>query len=401
MTARGLSLRAYLALARGRAPLPGDLPLRPDGPLVWVHAETDEQGRALAHLCGRLRLQRPDVSVIATGAVPDLPGLPRIALPEDRPAVCDAFAAALRPDCGLWAGQALRPALLDAMARQGTWLALLAAADAPWTSPAMRWVPDPAAATLALFDRIHATDAAAMRALRRYGVEPERLRLSGILRDGGLPRDCDTAMHGKLSGHLAGRPVWLAAYLREAEADAVLHAHRQALRLNHRLLLIAVPCDDRAADRLARAAGAGQLRACNWDAGETPDENTQVMLVDGPEELGLWYRLAPLAFIGGSLAPGAGGEDPFEAAALGCALLYGPNVGQHLGAYTQLVEAGAARILRDADSLGSAVSHLVAPDKAAAMAHAGWRVVSEGAALVDTVIAEVLDTLDARMQGAR
>ncbi|SDY73205.1 3-deoxy-D-manno-octulosonic acid transferase [Citreimonas salinaria] len=400
MSARGLNLRAYLALTRGGTAPAGGLPPRPEGPLIWVHADNDEQGRALARLCGRLCLQRPEIAVMATGAVPDQPCLIRHPLPEDRPAAAEAFAAALRPDCALWAGQTLRPALIDAMARQGTHLTLLGATDAPWTSPAARWMPDPAAATLALFDRVHATDGDAMRALRRIGIEPERLRLSGILRDGGLPLDCDMAQHGKLAAHLAGRPLWLAAHLRAAEADLVLRAHRHALRLAHRLLLVTVPHNEDDTATIARAAADSGLRICHWDAGELPDENTQVMLVDGPEELGLWYRLAPLAFIGGSLAPGHGGQDPFEAAALGCALLYGPNVGQHLTAYTQLVEAGAARIVRDADSLAAAVSHLVAPDKAAAMAHAGWRVISEGAALVDTVIAEVLDQLDLRAKAS-
>ena len=104
--------------------------------------------------------------------------------------------------------------------------------------------------------------------------------------------------------------------------------------------------------------------------------------------------MAPLAFLGGSLTAGHGGNDPFEAAALGTAILYGPNVGQHLAAYSLLVEAGAARIVRDADSLTSAVSNLIAPDQAAAMAHAGWDAVTAGAALVDSVIAEIVERLD-------
>ena len=125
-----------------------------------------------------------------------------------------------------------------------------------------------------------------------------------------------------------------------------------------------------------------------------PDETTQMILTETPGELGLWYRLAPLVFLGGSLVPGHGGEDPLEAAVHGTALLYGPNVGRHLPAYSRLAEAGAARIVRDFDSLSAAVSQLIAPDRAAAMAHAGWDVVSQGAALTDELLTLAGDWLD-------
>ena len=119
-------------------------------------------------------------------------------------------------------------------------------------------------------------------------------------------------------------------------------------------------------------------------------------MANQPGELGLWYRLATVSFLGGSLSPGIGGTEPMAAAALGTAILYGPNVRRYMPSYTRLANAGAARIVNDAASLSSAVTHLIAPDHAAAMAHAGWDVVSEGAEVVDTVIALVRDSLEKR-----
>ncbi len=188
--------------------------------------------------------------------------------------------------------------------------------------------------------------------------------------------------------------MWLAARLRAAEVNDILRAHRRAVRMAHRLLLIIVPHDEAEAPAIARAVEAEQMRCANWDAGETLDDNTMVLMAEGPEELGMWYRLAPLAFLGGSLVAGHGGHDPMEAAALGTAILYGPNVGGHLAGYTRLVEAGAARIVRDADSLASALTNLTAPDQAAAMAHAGWDVATASAALVDQVVNEICEELD-------
>jgi len=86
--------------------------------------------------------------------------------------------------------------------------------------------------------------------------------------------------------------------------------------------------------------------------------------------------------------------DPLEAAALGSAILYGPRVGRHVQSFTRLATAGAARIINDSTALGMAVTRLVAPDQAAMMAHAGWDVVSEGAALMDRITDLVQDALD-------
>jgi len=101
-----------------------------------------------------------------------------------------------------------------------------------------------------------------------------------------------------------------------------------------------------------------------------------------------------VSFLGGSLLIGRGDIDPLEAAALGSAVLYGPRVGRYLQSYSRLASAGAARIINDSAALGMAVTRLVAPDQAAIMAHAGWDVVSEGAALMDRITVLVQDTLD-------
>ncbi len=397
MQKRALSLSAYMAWARGAMAGDGfaeDLPERPPGPLIWAHAGGRNRGRALASLCARLCLQRPEVTVVVSGDMPERDGQLPVRLPQDAPTQASTLMRHMRPDVVLWAGQRLRPALLQAARAEGARLIALDASDAMWDSPAPRWLPDPAPATLGLFHRLHANTEAAARRLRRLNVPNGAIRVSGPLTDAAVPLDCEPDLHKEISELLTGRPVWLAAHLRASEAGEILRAHRRAMRLAHRLMLIAVPATDVDFAAIATAIEAEQMRACAWDNGDMPDENTQVLVTEGPEELGLWYRLAPLTFLGGSLVPGVGGTNPFEAAALGTAILYGPNVGRHLAGYSRLVEAGAARIVRDTDSLASAVSHLIAPDQAASMAHAGWDVISSGAALVDEVIAEVTDLLD-------
>jgi 3-deoxy-D-manno-octulosonic-acid transferase len=110
--------------------------------------------------------------------------------------------------------------------------------------------------------------------------------------------------------------------------------------------------------------------------------------------LGLWYRVAPISLVGGSLQP-IGGHNPFEPAALGSAILHGPYVTNFVDIYQRLSEAGAARLVTGPDTLAEAVHELMNPDKAAAMAHAAWEVVSQGAEVTDRALDAIFDRLDA------
>jgi 3-deoxy-D-manno-octulosonic-acid transferase len=400
LSRKPFALSAYLAFARGRPATAAPAPPRPEGPLIWAHAERDETARALAGLIARIQVQRPEISALmtASGALPDLsktlPDCHTLPLATDGLADAQAFAAHWRPDIGFWTGQVLYPALFSRVSAGGTRLVHLGARDDVWEVPAPLWVPDSTTSALSFFDRIFAEDDAALRRLRRAGIPDRRLRRAGPLAETAPPLDCSEDLHEEMAATLSGRPIWLAARVRAGEAVDILQAHMRATRLAHRLLLVLVPATPEDGREIAGLVRSSELRAADWDGGDMPDENTQVLVTEDASELGLWYRLAPIVFLGGSLRPGHGGEDPLEAAAHGAALLYGPNVRNHLSSYTRLVEAGAARIVRDFDTLATAISQLVAPDRAAAMAHAGWDVVSQGAALTDEVTALAFDWLD-------
>ena len=58
-------------------------------------------------------------------------------------------------------------------------------------------------------------------------------------------------------------------------------------------------------------------------------------------ELGVFYRLAGVVFLGKSLT-GEGGQNPIEPAKLGSAILHGPNVGNFADVYEGLDAAGGA-----------------------------------------------------------
>jgi 3-deoxy-D-manno-octulosonic-acid transferase len=398
---RSLSLAAYLAVARrggalGAAP---DRP-RPDGAVIWAHAADAGRADVLVHMAERLAQHRPGLNMVLTS--PD--GPPRSlrahgrviwqALPPDTLAAAEAFLGHWRPDLVLWTGGDLKPAVLICAAREGVPLYLVDAEAALLERSNWRWFPDLARAVLTEFEEIHARDEAAARQARRLGAPPPRVRMTGILRAGALSLPYNLSDRDELAQILRGRPVWLAAMVQRDELETVLAAHREVSRMAHRALLVVVPDELDDSDAMAGALDAAGWRWIAWSTGALPDEATQVILADTRGEMGLWYRLAPVTFMGSSLVSGQHGRDPNEPAAHGSAILYGPNVARYLTRYSRYAEAGAARIVRDTATLAAAVQGLLPPDRAAAMAHAAWDVASRGAEVMDRVVDMILDRLD-------
>lgn len=399
MMGRSLGLAAYLAWERRRpqTPAPPEPP-RPDGLLIWAHAAMPAHRAALVQLAGRLALQRPFARMLITTTSQPSPfhrsGVIETAPPEETPAACAAFIAHWRPALCLWAGGNLRPALLAAADDSGVPLFLVDAEARLLDQRRWRWFPGLPTTLLLRFAQIMARSDADALFLRRLGVSPEDIAITGPFLEGAVPLPHDETIRDELAALLRGRPIWLAAMVQPEEVAIVLRAHRQASRIAHRCLLVMVPDDPARSDGMAAELQRGDWRFRRWSEGERPEEITQVLLADTKGDMGLWYRLAPVTFMGSSLTAGQHGRDPNEPAAHGSAIIYGPDVAAYLISYTRYAEAGAARIVRDAETLAAAVGQLIAPDQTAIMAAAAWDVASEGANVTDRILDLVQDTLD-------
>ncbi|HEY9038502.1 MAG TPA: glycosyltransferase N-terminal domain-containing protein [Roseovarius sp.] len=410
--APSLSLAAYLAWARRGAAGAGAgfTPSceRPRGAVVWGHATSLEHANALVQLVERLSAQRgrtPDMVggglhlLLTTGdgvALPDQARALTIHQPldGDGAGTATAFLAHWRPDVCLWTGGDLRPALLTAADDAGVPLLLVDADTSLLERSSWRWLPDVTGALLCRFQRIMARTEATARSLRRQGVAEDRLTVTGLFQEGAIALPFDEPLRDEMADALRGRPIWLAAKIAHSELDIVLAAHRQASRLSHRLFLIVAPHDPSETDAFRDTLRHGKWRHAIWSQGGMPQEATQVLLADTADELGLWYRLATISFMGRSLIPGMGGSDPNEPAAHGSAIVYGPNVGRYLPGYKRYAGAGGARIVRDADTLAAALAHLIAADRSATMAHAAWEVATAGAQVTDHILEILHDMLD-------
>lgn len=394
--ARGGAEAARLAERLGQPSL-----RRPEGPLVWLHAAGEAQEVAIADLARRLAADAPGAALLITSDRPLAAELPPQAchqfVPNEASRSIATFLDHWRPDLGIWAGATLRPALIHAAAGRHVPMALVDAAGAPDALRGWRGWPRLARATLRVFPWILATDDAAAQAIVGAGADPASVEVTGPLEEDTAAPACNLRERDAIAELLQARPVWLAACVTEAEEAAVVAAHRAAARLAHRLLLVLVPARPARGTALAAAlADEGFTVALRSTEGE-PTRATEVFIGDGDGELGLWYRLAPITFMGGTLDPdGGGGRSPHEPAALGSAILHGPEVGAQAAAYRRFAAAQACRAVRGEAELGDALAELLSPDRAAAMAHAAWRVSTGGADTYERIRSLVEKTLVAR-----
>ena len=398
--ARSLPLSAYLTLRRARGPdagPPGSP--RPHGPLLWIHAASPERLATATVLAARLAGLGLRPTCLVTLAAP--PGSPSPDLPPDllvepapadvRPAV-RAFLDHWRPDLLLWLGGALRPALLAECAerRLPRLLADIWADEVGVDGGS--WLPGVTGTLLGGFDQVFAAHEDALHRLRRTGVE--RLESPGPLDTVAPALTCSERDRADLAAALGTRPVWLAAGLPLQEVEPVVAAYRHAARRSHRLLLIAAPREGLGSEPLIEALRASGLRCASRADGEDPAEDHQVLVADGTAEMGIWYRVAPVAYLGGTLA-GTGCRCPFEAATLGSALILGPHTQPRDAASRRLGGRGAAMRIQQASELGPVLEQLIAPDRAAALAAAAWDEATRGAAAADRIAEAIRERMAA------
>lgn len=402
--AYSIGLTLYNLAARpvaNPAPVPQ---ARPAGILVWLHCGAGESLGVLLEL-GRKLIEDDGVSVLLTlpeGLLAEAEPILRIkarvqAAPPDFARPAQDFLDHWKPDLGILAGGEMRPALLHE-ARLRKLALILVEARAPHLMAGREgWYPGLIKASLTAFRTILALDETEARALRKAGADPDRLQIAGRMEEASAALPHVESDRATLARILATRPVWLAADVAPDEEAAVIAAHRDVLRMAHRLLLILVPQDPaRSADLAAKIEAEEGWRVANRRLDEEPDTETEVYIVEGGAEYGLWYRLAPVTFLGGSLEGSGCVRNPMEAAAMGSAILYGPRSGRFGAAYGRLGAARAARMVGSGSDLGLALGDLLAPDRAARQAQAAWIITSEGA----DVTGRVLDLARAILDGA-
>ena len=354
---------------------------RPQGPLVWFHAASVGESLAVMPLIREIR--RRDIHVLLTTGtvtsaklVSDRMGDEVIHqyVPLDLKGAVHRFLNYWQPDCAIIAESEIWPATIMELSKHHIPQILVNARISDRSFA--RWQRRHALAE-ALFEGLALV-------IAQSDLDAERYRDLGarqVIKSGNLKVDTDAPPHDEamLAGYLkqiGDRKTWAAVSTFEGEESAVASVHRM-LKDHDGQLTILVPRHPERSDDIEKMLVEQGLKVARRTRGDALSPDVDVFLGDTIGEMGLYLRMTEVAFVGRSLFA-QGGQNPLEAAMLGCAILAGSQVQNFRDAYQRLARSGAAKMVRDTEVLGKGVHYLMNNDTARrTMIDAGYATVQE------------------------
>lgn len=410
-----LTLVAYRMLARAASPLAGALishrlkrgkehptriperrgessVARPDGPLVWLHGASVGEIAAIIPLVERIIAQGFNV-LVTSGTVTSaklaaqrLPaGVIHQFVPFDSPLFVSRFLKHWKPDLVLFTESDLWPNMIIMASERRIPLILINARLSERSFKRWRLAPATIAALLRRFDLCLTQSSAYATRYRDLGAP--RISTTGNLKLDVPEPSADHDSLQALQVAIGGRPTIAAASTHAGEEAAFIETHRRLRNSFPNLLTIIAPRHPDRGPGIIEIAKAAGLTAVLRSHERLPD-GEDVYIVDTLGELGLVYRVAPIVFVGGSLAS-HGGQNPVEPIKLGAAILHGPHVWNFGEIYSALDASHGAEEVSDAGKLAVRVGALLkdANGRAKAVEAARATVATLGGALDRTVAA--------------
>jgi 3-deoxy-D-manno-octulosonic-acid transferase len=366
---------------------------RPHGPLVWIHGASVGEVLAAAALIERLRalnlrilLTSGTVTSAAIVAKRFPPDVIHQYVPYDSPRYVARFLDHWRPSLALFIESDLWPNLILSAASRRLPMVLINGRMSPRSFPRWRRARNTISALLGQFEVC----------LAQSATDAERFSALGarnVITTGNLKLDvpappADPAKLEKLMAMTRGRSVVAAASTHPGEEEILLDTHRRLASFFPGLLSVIVPRHPDRGNAVADLVASSGLRFTQRSREELPAASTDIYIADTLGELGLFYRLAPIVFMGGSLIE-HGGQNPIEAVKLDTAIVHGPHVFNFADVYEALDKAGGARRADSQEMLVKQLGQLLADPAARGKqaANAGHVVRQLGGALERTLAA--------------
>ncbi len=367
----------------------GQAPLRiGDQPCLWFHAVSVGEVLLLRPLVQEMSRRRPNWDVVistttTTGlavARRTFPDLVTFYAPLDFSWSTRRAVAQIRPTVLALVELELWPNLIRAAKRNGAKVAIINARLSARSFRGYRTLRAPLKRTLHRIDAVAAQSDEYARRFVELGIPEDRVSVTGSVKYDGLESDRNnhkTRALRQLLGLSTTDLIFVAGSTMEGEEAAVLKAYRAARKQHASLRLILVP---RHAERFESVAqwlereGEPVVRrsALNGPISRARASAAPVVLIDTIGELSAIWGLADVAFVGGSLHPGRGGQNMMEPAAYGASVMFGPHIANFRETVEQLLANRAARQVSDARELAlGLLADLDDPESAAVRGDAG------------------------------
>ena len=337
----------------------------PTGEVIWIHAVSLGETRAVAPLIERAAHALPGATFLlthmtATGreAGHALYGdtVQQAWLPYDVPFAIEAFLARFRPRAGLLMETEVWPNLVAACRRRDIPLYLVNARLSERSAAGYARFPALTRPMFAALSGVAAQTAA--DAARLAAVGARDVTVTGNLKfDVALPPESPALGRELRLRFGESRPVFLAASTRDGEEILLLDALAKR-PLPAQTLTVVVPRHPQRFDAVAELLRSRGIPFVRRSANIAVPADVAFVLGDSLGEMGGYCAAADVAFVGGSLLP-LGGQNLIEPIAMGTPTIVGPHTFNFREATDNAVAAGAALRVTDADALLHAVGELL------------------------------------------
>jgi 3-deoxy-D-manno-octulosonic-acid transferase len=364
---------------------------RPAGPLVWIHGASVGEVLAAAALIERLRALGMRI-LLTSGTVTSAEIIAKRFptniihqyIPYDSPRFVARFLDHWKPSLALFIESDLWPNLIISAAKRRLPMVLINARMSQRSFPRWQKFSATIGALLGRFEICLAqseTDAERFSALgSRSVVVTGNLKLDVQAPPG------DAVKLDKLMAVTRGRPIIVASSTHPGEEEIILETHKTLTSFFPKLLTVIVPRHAHRGADIAQMITVAGAQVALRSREELPHAGTDIYVADTMGELGLFYRLSPVVFIGGSLVP-HGGQNPIEAVKLGASVVHGPHVFNFTDVYEALDGAGGAKLADSSEQLVKQLGQMLGNEAARdAAIEAGQRVVERLGGALDRTL---------------
>ena len=371
----------------------------PSGALVWIHVASVGEAQSIMSLVNLMLDQNKQLNILVTSVTRTSAGILAEKLPPrafhqyapiDHPDWIRKFLDYWQPNLALWVESELWPTMLTFLKKRHIPAALLNAHMSPTSYRNWKRAPAFARKLLSVFLVILAQskqDAEFYSEFNSHSVT-----VTDNIKYAAKPLTYDEASYSRLSSAIQNRPVWLYASSHDGEEELAAQTHKiLSDRFPGLLTIIAPRHPNRRDDVLKTIENKGLKASLRGDNKALPSDDDQVYIVDTMGELGLLYKLSPLAVVGRSFSSdGGGGHNPIEPALLDCAVLHGPNIQNSQELYDEMDASGAALLIPSADDLAPTVGDLLSqPEQLRHLQKSGYEFAKTKANVLEKVLYEL------------
>ncbi|XP_011094436.1 probable 3-deoxy-D-manno-octulosonic acid transferase, mitochondrial isoform X2 [Sesamum indicum] len=322
---------------------------RPTGRLIWFHAVSLGEGLAAIPVIKCCLEMRPDVNVLMTTTTASAFEVIKNRLPSnviyqfaplDIPSAVDSFLRYWRPNAVMLIESEIWPNLIMGAARNGIALTLLngrmsTTSFRNWSHPVILPLITLMLSKFSLILPLSTIQGINFQLLQ---APPFIIHYPGDLKCAIANFDIsegETKSLEEFQAQLSHRKVWMASSIHKV----FIGAHNMLKQKHADILTIIVPRQPQHGQDLALKLREEGATVALRSRGDNITPGTSIYIVDTLGELKDFYRLTPIAVIGGSFLKGSAGHNIAEAAAAGCAVVTGHHVGHfsHMVAEMQRV----------------------------------------------------------------